>query len=429
MAIKSKSELESEYLDNSTGLFKDNSDGGITPESLRDWCQDALDTEYNDLVSTFENLNSAGDIGTGVDQVAQGSHTHDDRYYTEAETYSQSEVDTALSSKLEANDVDYSLLDTNNLIGNGNDQVAQGDHIHDDRYYTEAEADSRFQPIGEVDYIDFNSAVETPSFLEGRTFWDSQDHAIAAMMDIPGVIIQIGQEVFFRFVNKTGATLANGTVVYISGAQGNRPTVSICYLDGHPAHEPFGMLTHDVENNAEGLATIVGNVRGLDTSSWSNGDDIYLTTTAGVLTNQTPSAKYPSWRIGKVIASHNTQGIIFVNPRILGDKRLGSQVISSTADAITSNYNRVKLTCDAASFSLTSTPTIAAGTDGQRLLIRGADAINTVTMQDERNLSGSGLRMSGGIDFTLSKYDTIEFEYCGTDSKWVEISRSNNSDN
>jgi len=34
---------------------------------------------------TFEALNASGDIGIGVDQVAQGNHLHDDRYYTETE--------------------------------------------------------------------------------------------------------------------------------------------------------------------------------------------------------------------------------------------------------------------------------------------------------------------------------------------------------
>lgn len=42
---------------------------------------------------TYEQLDTNGDVGSGAGQVAQGNHTHDSRYYTE------SEVDTKLATK------------------------------------------------------------------------------------------------------------------------------------------------------------------------------------------------------------------------------------------------------------------------------------------------------------------------------------------
>lgn len=75
--------------------------------------------------------------------------------------------------------------------------------------------------------------------------------------------------------------------------------------------------------------------------------------------------------------------------------------------------------------TLTATPTISAGVDGQRLLIRGTHDTNTVTFQDVANL-GTGALWLGGVDFTMTQGDRLLLEYDGTLSVWVEISRTDN---
>jgi hypothetical protein len=60
-------------------------------------------------------------VGTGSTQVAQGSHTHDDRYFTE------SEINSKLAGK---SDTSHSHA------------YASTNHNHDSRYYTEAEVQS-----------------------------------------------------------------------------------------------------------------------------------------------------------------------------------------------------------------------------------------------------------------------------------------------
>lgn len=76
--------------------------------------------------------------------------------------------------------------------------------------------------------------------------------------------------------------------------------------------------------------------------------------------------------------------------------------------------------------TITATPNIADGSDGQIVVIQGDDDTNTVTLQDESNLANSGLALSGGVDFTLGKGDTIQLTYDTGDDKWYEISRSDN---
>jgi len=74
--------------------------------------------------------------------------------------------------------------------------------------------------------------------------------------------------------------------------------------------------------------------------------------------------------------------------------------------------------------TLTSTPTIAAPVDdGTIVVIQGTHNTNTVTFQDNANLSGSNLYM-GGTDVTLGANDILVLVY--NEDKWIKVSHSNN---
>jgi fibronectin-binding autotransporter adhesin len=81
----------------------------------------------------------------------------------------------------------------------------------------------------------------------------------------------------------------------------------------------------------------------------------------------------------------------------------------------------------AGSVTMTATPTIIdPSDDGTCVTIQGDDDTNDVTFQDEGNLAGSGLAMSGGIDFTFGQGDMWRGCYDSGDDKWFEVSRSDN---
>jgi hypothetical protein len=75
--------------------------------------------------------------------------------------------------------------------------------------------------------------------------------------------------------------------------------------------------------------------------------------------------------------------------------------------------------------TLTSTPTLANGADGQVLIIQGTDDTNTVTVQDEGTLAGSNLEL-GAATRTLGKGDLLVLTFDSTDGAWYEISFANN---
>lgn len=76
--------------------------------------------------------------------------------------------------------------------------------------------------------------------------------------------------------------------------------------------------------------------------------------------------------------------------------------------------------------TVTATPSIAAIADGKEVVIQGDSDTNTLTLQDESVLPNSGLSLAGNASVTLGKGDTLYLVYDEGDSKYYQISRSNN---
>jgi hypothetical protein len=114
--------------------------------------------------------------------------------------------------------------------------------------------------------------------------------------------------------NQTGATLTKGTAVYISGATGNNPLVSKALATGDiTSAQTFGLLQADIANNAEGYAVMIGRLETLDTSAFTVGQQLYLSSTvAGTYTATKQYAPAHLVYVGIIIRSHPTLGEIEV---------------------------------------------------------------------------------------------------------------------
>ena len=73
--------------------------------------------------------------------------------------------------------------------------------------------------------------------------------------------------------------------------------------------------------------------------------------------------------------------------------------------------------------TLTSTPTIAVGADGQLVRIRCVSDTNVLTLQSESNFPGSSLILSNGLDFNCGKGDSILLAYSNLTTRWEEMGR------
>jgi hypothetical protein len=114
--------------------------------------------------------------------------------------------------------------------------------------------------------------------------------------------------------NTTGATLTKGTAVYISGATGQISTVSkaLATSDATSA-QTLGLITSNLANNSNGYVTVIGLITNINTSAYTDGQQLYLSpTTAGTLTATKPYAPQHLVYVAIVEHAHPTQGKLFV---------------------------------------------------------------------------------------------------------------------
>lgn len=114
--------------------------------------------------------------------------------------------------------------------------------------------------------------------------------------------------------NETGAPLTKGTIVYISGAAGNKPLVSKALATGDPTSAgTFAILSADISNNNNGTAIVAGELKGIDTFGIPEGTSLWLSpTVAGTWTTTKPTAPNHAVFIGTVVREHQNQGVIEV---------------------------------------------------------------------------------------------------------------------
>jgi hypothetical protein len=114
--------------------------------------------------------------------------------------------------------------------------------------------------------------------------------------------------------NDSGVTLTKGTPVYINGYHvgSENPTVDKADADGVGTYPAIGLVAADISNNANGTVVGLGKLDNVDTSSFSVGDNLFVSDTAGVLTATRPTGATQIQRVGEVLRSHATMGVIQV---------------------------------------------------------------------------------------------------------------------
>ena len=187
----------------------------------------------------------------------------------------------------------------------------------DIRYKTESGDVYGFrETLNNWDYIYLVPQATPPTYQYGNLYLDGDKGALGFQTEFEDVTLNIGEEEYVRIVNKTGSTITNGQVVYIDGAQGNRPTASLAQANDLTKLSVIGVATHDILNNEEGYVTTFGSVRELDTSAYTNGQELYLSpTVAGGFTGTKPTGDDYCVVVGYVTTVHATQGEILVKTK------------------------------------------------------------------------------------------------------------------
>ena len=113
-----------------------------------------------------------------------------------------------------------------------------------------------------------------------------------------GISVGNATQLQFTALNSTGSTITKGSAVYISG---HTTETQIAPADNTSASTmpAFGIVSDDILNGDTGVVIISGEVSGINTSSFSDGDELYVGT-AGALTDTKPTGTALIQKIAKV---------------------------------------------------------------------------------------------------------------------------------
>ena len=191
--------------------------------------------------------------------------------------------------------------------------------------------------------IDATAGVTAPFFEVSETgvvdvrkiVWNAIDGTFDMGL-LNGVTLQSGQEI--HFYGKAVGTIGNGQAVMFAGVQGDHLLMSLAdaaTINANPQYF-IGVATQDFVNNDFGYVTVLGKVRGLDTSARTAGAVLYFdssSATDGLLTETVPTAPNAKIEVAAVVKVHATQGVLMVRPHIMPKISMLSDVhVSSIAN-------------------------------------------------------------------------------------------------
>lgn len=177
-----------------------------------------------------------------------------------------------------------------------------------------------------TDYLDFNTTTPAPAIKVGRVYWNGGYTLNLAMT--PNVNQSIGESQFYYI--KASAAITKGQLIMFDGAVGASGV-----LKGKPStgvtngQYIMGIASEDIANNAFGLVSSFGLVRGFNTTGtpygevWADGDILYYNPSfAGGLSKNLPAAPTPHVVVASVInAAPAGSGSVFV--RVQAEPLLG----------------------------------------------------------------------------------------------------------
>ena len=172
--------------------------------------------------------------------------------------------------------------------------------------------------------ITFNPALVTGDVVDyiidmGRKFhvpeWDGDFSITNGDLEVTGgdIIGDFRGPVIFKA--QASENLTKGDAVYISGVSGQTPTIGKADADDSSKMPAFGLVQADTTSGNSCTVVTFGTFIEYDTSTpgWSIGDTLYVSTTAGSLTNTPPTGESSLIQnIGKVQRIDSTDGRIKV---------------------------------------------------------------------------------------------------------------------
>ena len=172
--------------------------------------------------------------------------------------------------------------------------------------------------ISQTSYIDFTTGTTNPASVAGRVFFDTTQKALS-YFDISNnqVPIAMGQQLYTRVWNATGAQIDKGKVIAITGTSNNLPSAILARnVHQTTSARPIGLAAENIPNGSEGLIINNGILSGITLNTFANGDTLYLSDTVpGGYVSSTSSLSFTARtnEIGYVLQTGTTTGKLYVS--------------------------------------------------------------------------------------------------------------------
>jgi len=122
----------------------------------------------------------------------------------------------------------------------------------------------------------------------------------------------ISETVQMLVKNVSGGSLAKGTPIHQTGTAGQHSEVIAARADTAGAMPSVGVLAETLADEAEGYAVITGRLSNIDTSSYSEGDVLFVGATGGLTSTKPTGESNVTQNIGIVNKVHASSGSITI---------------------------------------------------------------------------------------------------------------------
>jgi len=274
---------------------------------------------------------------------------------------------------------------------------------------TNAEVDANFTNLNDdkLESADLSGYAE----LTGAEFTGEVD-ATGFNGDLTGAILFKGQ---------AGEALTKGDPVYISGISGNKTVVSKADANDASKMPCFGIVDATVSLNADCSVVTFGTLQGLDTSGFTEGDELFVSDT-GTLTTTAPTGEASLLqKLAKVTRSHQTAGSI----KVMGAGRTNAVPNLNDGNFFLGNGSNQAVSADfsdsvlgeisaGTGISISATGEIANTAPDQTVSLTGAGTTSVTGTYPNFTITGAGTTYTAGTGITLTG---SEFSLTDTNTK------------
>jgi len=165
--------------------------------------------------------------------------------------------------------------------------------------------------------------------------------------------------------NTSGGNFTKGQVVYVTGSTGNVPNLALARANAASTIPTIGVCLDAILDNAFGQIMLIGVISNIDTSAFTTGDLLYLSTSvAGGVQNTRPSGTSGAYvqRIGSVLVSGVGNGSILVDiAPFIGNVETGTVAATWTGNAVVATtYNGNTFTTGTGTLTIAASKTLTA---------------------------------------------------------------------